>query len=229
MIKNEQTALPRYIPGLLMFPDPSAGFIAGNVDIAFWATLLYPLSSVVYVLAAGFALDPSLFQPVGASNSTSTSVIDDYFITDDDNISATLSFQLNLVAALLLLIDSWICIWDWHIQRTFSTVSIVNATVQVNESQNDLILITELSDTDSVYYFLNNLFFFGSAIIYFMQALWILDVKTDLLHCTDSDWCGIFWVNFWGSMGYRKCIVSTFSTYKNIAYLDDDFSYLSLN
>jgi hypothetical protein len=208
MIKDGTTELPPYIPGLLMFPDPSAGIIIGYIDIGFWAVFLYPFSSIVYCLSSGFSLDPSLLSDDVASTVNDTyyysSTIDDYFI-NDDNISNVLSNYLNLVAAVILLFDSWLGMYDWHLQRTYPSLSFRDLDVKVNDSHSDLIIITELSDNDSIYYFLNNLFFFGAAIIYVIQAMWIIDVRrTDLLNCCESDWCAIFWVNFWGSMGYRK-------------------------
>ena len=175
--------LPPYFPGFLMFPDPSVGPISGYIDIAFWATFMYPFSSLVYVIGAGFSLDTRL--------------------VDDDGAHPSLThppIALNLLGAILLLFDALLCFWDWHLQRTQGALTLLNSDVQV--MQQEIILVSELPKKVSNYYFINNIFFLFAAIIYLAQAIWMEDYRSDLTDCANNDWCGTFWINFWGASGY---------------------------
>ena len=34
--------------------------------------------------------------------------------------------------------------------------------------------------------------------------MWLENYRTDLENCMESDWCGVFWINFWGATLYCK-------------------------
>ena len=49
--------MPKYIPGLHLFPKTEHGFW-GHIDVAFWAAFLYPLSSFFYILSSPRTIFP---------------------------------------------------------------------------------------------------------------------------------------------------------------------------
>eukprot|EP01034_Spumella_vulgaris_P026088 gene26088-32618_t len=74
--------------------------------------------------------------------------------------------------------------------------------LMVSESNTGGLVLSEVPQKISVYYFYNNFFFLGATIVYLIQAIWFEDYSTDLLDCTSRWWCGEFWINFWGSFLY---------------------------
>ena len=172
-------SLPRYVPGLQLFPNPKAG-VLGHIDVAFWAAFLYPLASVFYVLSCPYVIFPDEDDKPVNSNKAST--------------------ICNLIAAVLLLIDALFCFLDWHIMRN-AGFSSGNTTVEVTEG-NITLKIEGVSSTHDRNYFLNNLFFLAAAVIFLIQGMWMENYHTDLYNCNPDLWCGTFHMNFWGSVGY---------------------------
>lgn len=191
MIQERDTKLPPYYPGLLMFPDPSAGWISGYVDISFWAVFLYPLSSLVYVIGAGIVLYYS-YHPSSQYN-------------DDADLAKHPSTTLYVVAAVIMIINVFLCFWDLYLQRKGSSVSSLNSTVQVENDE--IVLVAETSNADSMMYFFNNIFFLGGAIIYLIDAIWKQNSKTDIQKCSLSIWCGTFWILFWAAFCFRTYLI----------------------
>ena len=173
--------LPKYIPGLHLFPKAEHGFW-GHIDIAFWAAFLYPLSSFFYILSSPRTIFPEK---------------DD----DDTPVNSTKSIVIcNLIAATLLLIDALICFIDWEIMR-HAGHSAHNTSVTMHRNQ--VALITHGTTTKlERNYFINNTFFLAAAIIYFIQGIWMENYHTDLERCNPDLWCGTFWINFSGAIAY---------------------------
>ncbi len=152
-------AVPTYYPGFMLLPIPDAGFCLGHVDMAWWAVFLYLLGSIVYV-------------------------IDSYYIwllTDPEysDDGANPAIYLNTLAALLFVINAIVCFVDWWLQ--FKQLSAMN--LLFDESLTGGVHISDVPHKMSVYYFYNNLFFLGAAVVYMIQAIWMENAATDLLDC----------------------------------------------
>jgi hypothetical protein len=122
--------------------------------------------------------------------------------SDDADYSKHPSTSLYLVAAIILLIDAFICFWDLYLERRHGSVSTLNSTVQIENDE--VVLVAEISTAHSVFYLFNNIFFLGGATIYLIEAIWVQDTKTDIHSCKLSVWCGTFWILFWAAFCYRK-------------------------
>ena len=144
--------MPRYIPGLHLFPRAEHGFW-GHIDVAFWAAFLYPLSSFFYILS---------------SPRTIFSEKDD----DDTPVNSTKAIVVcNLIAATLLLIDAVICFIDWEIMRNAGH-SAHNTSVQMAGDQITLITHGTTSKLERNYFIDNTKTFFwmGRRYIFFCNA-----------------------------------------------------------
>lgn len=154
--------IPTYIPGLMLIPIPEAGWINGYVDMAFWAVFLYVLGSVFYVIASGYEW---------------VSVNPDY--TDDALNPAN---YMNTLAAVLFVANAIICFVDWHLQ--YKQLSAFNMS-----SDDDIsggLVVEEIPQKLSMYYFYNNLFFLGAAVVYMIQSIWMENPNTDIYDCSDT-------------------------------------------
>lgn len=151
--------VPTYYPGLMLIPIPEAGFFLGHIDMAWWAVFLYLVGSFIYV-------------------------VDSYYIwlVTNPNYSddaANPAIYLNTLAALLFVINAIVCIADWWLQ--FQQLSAMN--LLFDESLTGGVHISDIPQMMSVYYFYNNLFFLGAAVVYMIQAIWMENAATDLLDC----------------------------------------------
>ena len=133
--------MPKYIPGLHLFPKTEHGFW-GHIDVAFWAAFLYPLSSFFYILSSPRTIFPEKDDDDTPVNSTKAIVV------------------CNLIAATLLLIDALICFIDWEIMRN-AGFSAHNTSVTVKGNE---ITLTTHGTTSKLErnYFINNTFFLAA-------------------------------------------------------------------
>ncbi len=74
--------------------------------------------------------------------------------------------------------------------------------LMVSEQNTGGLVLSEIPHKISLYYFYNNFFFLGAAVVYLIQSIWFENPGSDLLSCVESFWCGDFWINFWGSFLY---------------------------
>ena len=188
--------VPKYIPGVKLFTDPSKGLILGYIDWSWWAVFLYPVSSLVYVIASSIPLDPS------------------YIGEDDEVVNSTDgSVVCNLLAAIILVIDSLIVMLELYLIGKFGdTVSSTSISVE----NNDIIVEQEAISKRSLRnYELNNLFFMLGAVFYLIQGIWMINYKVDTTGCYSEFWCGTFWVTFFGALGYL--ISSCFCIYEGLS------------
>jgi len=74
----------------------------------------------------------------------------------------------NMLGSLVLFVDALVCFVDWHLQRTRGALTVLNSSVEIINK--DLLLVSELSETLSNCYFINNTFFLAAAIIYMIQG-----------------------------------------------------------
>ena len=86
--------IPYYYPGFLLVPIPNAFYF--NLDMAFWASFLYLLGSIFYVVDS-FYLWPSISPDPG-----------------DDSLNPTIYF--NFIAAALFILNALVCFIDWYLQ-----------------------------------------------------------------------------------------------------------------
>ena len=184
MVKTGEAKLPTYYPGFLIFPDRSLG-ISGYIDLAFWGTVIYVLLATVYCIAGALPTDPNLG-------------------TEDAGYRDP-SAELYLLGAILLLIDAFICFWELYVEyKGGGTVSHIHSEVDVQDGH--IVFSSELTSSYIVLKFWAEFCFLGGAIIYFIQALWTIDKSTDSRNCYNDEWCGTFWIGFWGSFTIRKKI-----------------------
>jgi hypothetical protein len=150
-----------WIPGLLLVPIPEAGWFLGYVDIAFFACFLYVIGSVFYVVDSFYLW--VRFNP-------------DY--TDDAYNPA---IYLNTISAAVFVINALVCFLDWYLQ--VQQLSAMN--MFVDEELTAGLHISDIPMRITWYYFLNNFFFLGAAVIYLIQGMWWEDSNTDLQDCSD--------------------------------------------
>ncbi len=151
--------IPTYYPGLMLIPIPEAGFCLGHIDMAWWAVFLYLLGSIVYVVDSYYLW--------GLTNP--------YYSDDAENPEN----YLNTLAALLFVINAVVCFVDWWLQ--FKQLSAMN--LLYDESLTGGVHISDVPHKMSVYYFYNNLFFLGAAVIYMIQSIWDENPNTDIYEC----------------------------------------------
>jgi hypothetical protein len=151
-----------WVPGMLIVTMPEAGVLLGFLDIGYWAGFLYVLGSVFYVMDS-FFLWPAVYP--GYS---------------DDAFSAGVFF--NLLAAWAFVINALVCFLDWHTQ--VKQLSVMN--MDVNENTTGGFEINEINYKITWYYFFNNLFFLGAAVIYLIQGLWWESATLDLEGCSEG-------------------------------------------
>ena len=108
---------------------------------------------------------------------------------------------LNLVAAVIFVVNALFCILDWWLQR--KNLSIMNMNLTTDKSA---VVLSDIPFRMSIYYFINNLFFLAAAIIYTIQGIWEVNPFTDIYNCNPT-FCGKFWINFWGSTCYMMSAV----------------------
>lgn len=170
--QNEEKKMNRYIkalidpqqpycwvPGILVVPIPEAGFFLGYVDVAFWATFLYVVGSIIYVADCFYLW--VRFNP-------------DY--TDDANNPA---IYLNTFAAAMFVFNALVCFLDWYLQ--VQQLSAMN--MFIDEELTGGLHVSDIPMTITWYYFFNNLFFLGAAVIFLIQGIWAEDISTDLEDC----------------------------------------------
>lgn len=151
--------IPTYYPGMMLIPIPEAGFCLGHVDMAWWAVFLYLLGSIVYVADSYYLW--------GLTNPA--------YSDDAENPEN----YLNTLAALLFVVNAVVCFIDWWLQ--FKQLSAMN--LLYDESLTGGVHISDVPHKMSVYYFYNNLFFLGAAVIYMIQAIWEENPHTDIYNC----------------------------------------------
>ena len=103
---------------------------------------------------------------------------------------------LNLVAAVVFVVNALFCILDWWLQR--KNLSIMNMDLSKDKSA---VVLNDIPFRMNIYYFINNLFFLAAAVIYTIQGIWLVNPSTDIYNCNPT-FCGLFWINFWGSACY---------------------------
>lgn len=235
--------VPPFIPGLMLIPIPEAGCIAGYVDIAFHAVILYVLGSLVYVIDSfyqsnhllGLVYDSSSNSGINSYNNstkTSTNNNDDSKPGssssssslssgggggggDDDSGGPTNPANfLNLLAALFFLLNALCCLLDWWLQRRL--LSIVNISYN-HEDDTETAALDLIPDRISLYYLLNNLFFMAAAVTYTIQGVIMMYPATNLVDdCGKGTFCFLFWYNFLGSTFYLgSAVFSVLETWEN--------------
>jgi hypothetical protein len=88
-----------WVPGLLVIPIPSAGYLLGYIDYSFWACICYLLGSILYLIDAFLVwkwYNPSY--------------------SDDANNPA---LYLNTYAAGIFVLNAILCFIDWYIQLQY--------------------------------------------------------------------------------------------------------------
>jgi len=151
-----------WIPGINIVPIPEAGWFLGYVDVAFWATFLYLFGSILYVVDSFYLW---------------VRVNPDY--TDD---AWNPAIYLNTMAGAMFVLNALVCFLDWYLQvRQLSAMNYF-----IDEDITGGLHISDIPTKITWYYFLNNFFFLGAAIIYLMQALWAENANLDLEHCADK-------------------------------------------
>jgi hypothetical protein len=150
-----------YIPGLMLIPIPQAG-ILGYIDVAYWAVFLYVLGSIAYVIDS-FFLWPRVYAEY----------------SDDP---ANPAVYVNLLAALLFVINALVCHLDWYLQR--QQLSAMNIIADDNITGG--FELTSISYTITWYYFFNNFFFLGAAVVYMIQGIWAENYSWDLFGCSNG-------------------------------------------
>ena len=158
-IKASKDKIRWYVPGLMLIPIPQACWIAGYIDMAFWAVFLYVIGSVAYVVDS-FYLWSLTYNNVG-----------------DDSMNP--GNVWNTLGALFFVVNALVCFWDWWLQE--GQLSATNAAA--NSKSGDVVL-EEIPHKMSVYYFYNNLFFLGAAVVYMIQAIWLENINTDIYNCS---------------------------------------------
>jgi hypothetical protein len=152
-------AMKWWIPGLLVVPIPEAGWFLGYVDVAFWATFLYVVGSVFYVVDSFYLW--VRYNPAYSDDALSPGV------------------YLNTAAAAIFVINALVCFLDWYLQ--IQQLSAMNFFVE--EELTGGLHVTDVPTKLTWYYFLNNFFFLAAAVIYLVQGMWMEDESTDLQGC----------------------------------------------
>lgn len=151
-----------WIPGILIVPIPEAGWFLGYVDVAFWAIGLYVIGSLFYVIDSfylWYRINPSY--------------------TDD---SLNPAVYLNTISALMFVINALVCFLDWYLQ--VQQLSAMN--LFIDEELTGGLHITDIPTRITWFYFFNNFFFLGAAVIYLIQGIWAEDPNTDLQGCSGN-------------------------------------------
>lgn len=151
-----------WIPGILVVPIPEAGWFLGYVDVAFWATMLYVIGSVFYVVDSFY-----LWYRVNPA------------YTDDANNPA---IYLNTLSAVTFVLNALVCFLDWYLQvRQLSAMNYI-----VDEDLTGGLHVSDIPTKITLYYFLNNFFFLGAAVIFMIQSIWWENPNADLQNCSPS-------------------------------------------
>jgi len=189
----EKTVFRYWFPGLMVVPLPEAGWFLGYVDAGYWAVFLYVLGSIFYVVDS-FYLWPKVnsawpsddtayyyYANATTSNSTTASYDDD----SDDYlwVGTHPAVYLNLISALLFVLDALVCFVDWYMQ--VKQLSIMNMTFD-NNIIGGGIQLESINSRMTSYYFLNNFFFLLAAVLYMIQGMWQMDTRTDLTDCSSG-------------------------------------------
>jgi hypothetical protein len=160
--KMDLSRLGNYIPGLMLIPIPEAGFWFGYIDWAFMAVFGYVLGSIAYVVDSFYLWGLTYY---------------DY--SDDANNPQN---YWNSMAAVLFVANALVCILDWWLQERH--LSLCNMFVEPATTGG--LKVEEIPIKQATYYFWNNFFFLGAAVIFLIQCIWMENIKTDLLGCTSS-------------------------------------------
>jgi hypothetical protein len=191
----KETIFRFWFPGLMVVPLPEAGWILGYIDAGYWAVFFYILGSLFYVIDS-FYLWPRVNPAWGddyyydsgnfTSNSTSNST-DYYYSTDDSDdymwTATHPAVYLNLISAVLFVVDALICLIDWRMQ--VRQLSVMNMTVDEKLTGGG-IQIETINSRMTNYYLINNIFFLLAAVLYMIQGMWGINADTDLTDCRYS-------------------------------------------
>jgi len=193
--------VPTYYPGFNLIPLPGAGLF-GIIDFAFWALAFYFAASLV-------SLIDSIYQAGEYGGDA-----------DDDDPSQPGNY-LNLVASVLFLTNSLICVVDWWLQRQMLSM----ANIDYNPDSPDhthLATLEGVGDYMSMFYLYNNIAFCAAAITSLIQAIIMTNADTDLTNCGAGTFCNDFWLSFLTSIFYLYSayfsVLETFENYKMRRY-----------
>ena len=154
--------IPPYIPGLLLIPIKDAGFFYGHSDWGFWAVLGYVLGSIAYVVDSFYLWGLTYY---------------DY--SDDANNPQN---YWNSIAVMLFVANALVCILDWWVQE--KQLGLMNMCIA--EDTTGGLKMEQIPIQQATYYFYNNLFFLGAAVIFMIQMMWMENINTDLLGCSST-------------------------------------------
>jgi hypothetical protein len=99
LLSHATCYLRYWVPGLLVIPIPSAGYLLGYLDYSFWACICYLFGSILYLIDAFLVwkwYNPSY--------------------SDDANNPA---LYLNSYAAGIFVLNAILCFIDWYIQLQY--------------------------------------------------------------------------------------------------------------